>query len=133
MATKYGKIRYLDKRIKMLNGADVQSKHLLIEVEEQFKYDGFYFNVHRGRLDKKKWGVTESTTGLSVSSKNKNPKNTDDHLHNSKAEAIKVAMANLENAKKEKSVSSVGFFVFKSRSNQTDTSLFVELKKFKLK
>lgn len=132
MATKYGKIRYLDKRIKMLNGAEVQSKHLLIEVEEQFKYDGFYFNVHRGRLDKKKWGVTESTTGLSVSSK-KNPKVTNDHLHESKAEAIKVAMANLENAKKEKGVSSVGFFVFKSRSNQTDTSLFVELKKFKLK
>ena len=131
MATKYGKMRYLYRRIKMLNGQDVQSKHCLVEVEEQFQYDGFYFNVHRGRLDKKKWGVTESTTGLSVSSK-KNPKNTDDHLHKTKAEAIKVALSNLENAKKEKGVDTA-YFIFKARSTQTDTSLFVELKKFNLK
>ena len=44
-----------------------------------------------------------------------------------------TSIYNIENAKKEKSVSSVGFFVFQSRSNQTDTSLFIELKKFKLK
>lgn len=128
----YGKVRHADIPRKKLNGKDTNARYSLIEVEEQFYYDGLFFNVHRGRESKNKWGVSESTTGLSVSMK-KGATTLDGYLHKNKADAIKTAFENFKIAKEVKQ-RTIRSFVFEHRANSVVTeATYIQLKKMKLK
>ena len=128
----YGKVRHAGIPRKKLNGKDTNAVYSLIEIEEQFYYDGLFFNVHRGRESKNKFGVSESTTGLSVSMK-KGSKDLDGYLHKTKAEAIKQAFENFDFAKTVKG-RSITSFVYEYRANSLVAEpIIVQLKKMKLK
>jgi len=130
---KYCKVKHNHSigRRKLLSGKEAFAKTTLVELIEQFEYDGFFFNVHRGRENKNKWGVSESTTGLSVSSDSTKPKTEENYLHKTKELAISMALKNLEVAKKENPTS---FYVFRARQfPDATTSLFIELKKYKIR